>query len=71
MKSVLIGKAKREKKKYPYLGIFPDGEVVLFSGPDAGYSVHDPKGFRPHFSDDWDESKAVPLRGSVTLSNDN
>jgi hypothetical protein len=71
MKSDLIGKKSRlKKRKYPYLGIFPDGEVVLFESPETGYSVHRPTNFRPHYSVDWCEADCEPLEGKIVLSND-
>ena len=72
MKSDLFGphNDKLKKPKYPYLGIFPNGEVVLFESPIAGYSVHHPKGFRPHYSGIWEEDDAEPLKGKIVLRND-
>ena len=72
MKSDLIGPKndKPKRPKYPYLGIFPNGEVVLFESPYAGYSVHHPKGCRLHYSDNWDEDDAEPLKGKIVLRND-
>lgn len=71
MKSILEGKKPvEETRKYPYLGIFHDGEVVLFTAKDTGFSVHHPDVFRPHLSECWNESAAESLRGRVVLSND-
>lgn len=75
MKSILQGpkEEKVEEKKYPYLGIFKDGEVVLSASPTIGVTVHDPaaKDTHPvgHYSKSWAEGDAEPLKGKIILSN--
>jgi hypothetical protein len=73
MKSILQGPKKSEpsRPKYPYLGIFPHGEVVLFTDTNTGFSVHHPvKDNRYHMNTKWVEKIAVPLKGKIILSND-
>ena len=86
MKSILQGpkEEKVEEKKYPYLGIWQvGGIVVLFTSKDEGVLVHEvlPKPESHHHelglgtggaTDDgiaWCERSFEPLKGKIILSN--
>lgn len=65
----------KEEQKYPYLGICPDGTVVLFSGPKTGVVIYiqNPESkynYIGEYSSEWFELSFEPLCGKVTLSND-
>jgi hypothetical protein len=67
-----------EKNKYPILGIFPDGTIILFSSINEGtilkseskQSIGQYSSNRPdyrHFGPDYNW---VPYTGTITLSNE-
>jgi len=58
-----------DKSKYPYLGIFEDGEVILFTGDSVGVSLGG--GFAQRLGKlmtIWDERRAKRFNGSITLT---
>lgn len=64
---------KKVSREYPYLGVFPDGEIVLFTSPCTGtliYTIMTPAIRFGHYSSDWDENKFTRFTGEITLSNE-
>jgi hypothetical protein len=75
MKSVAsLKKAENEARTYPYIGVWPDGDMVLFCAPRTGTWIYKSgKGDNHklgHYCATWSESETKPYPGSVTLSND-
>lgn len=78
MKSTIENKETKEKSKYPYLGIMPDGcgcsgLVVLFTSGNTGICVRTGQnGYNKigEYSDNWAEWSFVPFDGRVFLEND-
>lgn len=67
---VKIKKEKTEsKREYPYLGVFEDGEIVLFTDVETGMTVGG-KDRVGHWSSQWVEGRAKIFQGTITLSND-
>lgn len=61
-----------EKKDpvYPYLGIFENRHVVLFTGPEEGVSLTGGRNVDSGTSSTtWSECLFDQLNGSITLSN--
>lgn len=57
--------------KYPVLGIYPDGNIVLFVSKNKGTCVYLKNRYNydlGHYSDCWNDGWK-PLRGEVTLKN--
>jgi len=63
---------KAEEEKYPYIGVFPNGQLVLFHKETTGVCVgycKDVEFELGEFSDGWAESRVSEYSGKVTLSN--
>lgn len=62
---------EREKtgRKYPWIGEWDDGCVVLFTSRDKGFRL-DCAGRVGCYSERWCEANFTPYRGKITLSND-
>lgn len=59
----------REEQKYPYLGRFESGDIILFTGPGTGMCVCSGVNKIGEYSDNWLEHDSVTFYGTVTLSN--
>lgn len=76
MKSVVSEKPEEmQERKYPYLGVFAEGDIILFTAPKQGIWVFTAQGSRAtrkigEYSVGWAERYTIPYTGSVTLSND-
>lgn len=57
---------KDKPRKYPYLGIAQDGDIVLFIRESTGLVIND----RFYYSEAWVEQAFRPYSGEVVLSND-
>lgn len=72
MKAVLTEESETEKK-YPYIGQ-SDEDIVLFCGKGAGVCLMTRSAYGEviagHSRTDWHEESFVPMKGSITLSND-
>lgn len=71
MKTTAINNPIFKTPEYPYLAIYPDGDIILLTDRDTGVAVHSQSGGIAvgYFSNDWDYGHA-PFTGTVTLSND-
>lgn len=70
MKSIITNQTT-SIQKFPCLGIYDDGDIVLFTNPQTGVVIHNPSG-ATHiggYSDSWVESWE-PFLGTIELSND-
>jgi hypothetical protein len=63
----LTSATEPKPRKYPYLGKFPDGGVVLFIHRRRGICVHGEE--IGQYSYRWDEARANPLDCGITLKN--
>ena len=64
---------KAEEEKYPYIGVFPNGQLVLFHAEETGVCVGHigEMSFRlGEYSSGWAESRASKYDGKVILAND-
>lgn len=60
-----------EAQRYPYLGVFTDEAVILFTAPHKGTVIHVGRGpdkMGKH-SNSWAEEDAKPFVGKITLEN--
>jgi hypothetical protein len=55
--------------KYPYLGKFPNGDVVLFIHRRRGICVHGAESYLGEYSYRWDEAKVTQCDSPVVLEN--
>lgn len=59
--------------KYPYLGEFDDGMIVLFTAPEVGFVVYVTSPVKDYeigeYGEGWCEGDAKPFEGRVFLSN--
>ena len=62
-------KAQPTHSKYPYLGKFPSGDVVLFIHYRRGVCVHGVDNAVGEYSYKWDEAKVKRLETRISLSN--
>jgi hypothetical protein len=63
------------KRKYPYLGIHENGEIVLFTSPRIGVLLRERLGGKPFFKlgsacNSWVEDEFSVFRRVLELSND-
>lgn len=65
-------KESKPKCKYPYLGIYKDELVVLFSEEKTGVVVvGDGRANKiAYYSRDWAEEVFTPLKGEIVLTNE-
>lgn len=61
---------EKEEKKYPWIGIADDGEIILFNEPDCGIILKGTENPKWHYGEGWNEDMFKPLKGEVILSND-
>jgi hypothetical protein len=60
---------RTKPNKYPYLGKFPNGDVVLFIHRRRGICVHGVESNLGEYSYRWNESAAVPCNTPIKLKN--
>ena len=60
-----------ESQGYPYLGVFEDGTVILFTAAEEGTVVHvgDGSDSIGDHSNDWAEEDVKRFTGKITLEN--
>lgn len=71
MKSTIKDQTTPSVQKFPCLGIYSDGDIVLFTSSKRGTLMHNNSGDTQigSYSDTWPESWE-PFLGTIELSND-
>lgn len=71
---IIIDRAENESKPrtYPYIGVSPAGDIVLFTTKDKGVCL---QAVTPYvsvgsYSQAWNEQNFKPFDGFITLEND-
>lgn len=74
IKATLNNEEKPTERNYPYLGVFQDGVIILFTKPETGMVVRTTGagaesigGYEESF---WAEEDADVYQGTVTLENE-
>lgn len=65
----MFAKLKMDQQKYPYIGIFDNGEIVLFTSDSTGVCLGGGLYHVGKQSDSWVENNAKPFDGIVEISN--
>ena len=73
MISTVVDKQKVEEREYPYIGVLPDGELVLFYAKGSGVCIGNAKRIMGNIGEHsrvWSELNASKYDGKVILAND-
>lgn len=60
-------KNKEPSKKYPYIGISRNGNIVIFTSPQKGPVLQGRYDKIGEVSNDWDESMFTPFIGTIEI----